>query len=275
MVPIGQSYRPAGTLDVRSILILTIVGVTAAIILAPLFWLWEWGPIPTLILVTPMLQGAAVGLVMAFVVGRLRMRNPRLVGVVAFACGLLSIGLVHYGHYLDMVAVVSEQFRAEIARDRSLPEDERRARLARLNADPAGYKRAAAPFCDECGYWCRRQPDLFTMPGTSATSLIEAVRADHPARVTELRADPPPCDESSLVGVTLHACSGCDQSFADISQRVSKGKETKVTSLLKQQRVSPEMVAAMRAAPPGPEPREEVADDPSKGEIVDEPQSLP
>jgi hypothetical protein len=37
--------------------------------------------------------------------------------------------------------------------------------------------------------------------------------------------------------------------FADISHRVAKGKETKVSVFLKQRRVSPEVVEAMRVAP--------------------------
>ena len=47
-------------------------------------WLWEWSPIPTLLLITPLLQGLVVGAVMAFAVGRLRMRNPRVVGAGRF-----------------------------------------------------------------------------------------------------------------------------------------------------------------------------------------------
>ncbi len=108
---------------------------------------------------------------------------------------------------------------------------------------------AGQPFCEECGYWCEKQPDLFALPGATAAPLVEAVRADSPARVAELRANPPPYDESGLVGVTLHACPGCDQSFADVSHRLSTGKETRVIHLLKLHRISPEMATAMRTAP--------------------------
>ncbi len=107
MIPVGQPYRPAGTLDVRSILITTILGVTAAVIGAAVIWLWEWSPIPTLVIFTPIIQGLGVGGVMAFAVGRLRMRNPRFVLAVGCACGLLSVGLVHYGHYMTMVTAAA------------------------------------------------------------------------------------------------------------------------------------------------------------------------
>ncbi len=139
MIPIGQPYRPAGTLDARSILITTILGTTAGVIGAAFVWLWEWSPIPTLVFITPLIQGAGVGLVMAFAVGRLRMRNPRIVAVVGFACGLLTIVLVHYGHYLHMVSATASELKSEIAQDKSIPEDDRKSLLARLDDDPAAF----------------------------------------------------------------------------------------------------------------------------------------
>src|SRR5271165_2791536 len=102
MIPVGQPYRPAGTLDVRSIFITLILGTTGALLGAALVWLWAISPIPTILLVTSMFQGLGVGLVMLFPVYRLRIRNPRLVGFVGFACGLISIVLVHYGLYIHM-----------------------------------------------------------------------------------------------------------------------------------------------------------------------------
>ena len=61
MIPVGQPYVPAGALDARSVLITTILGTTAAVIAAALVWVWEWSPIPTLLILTPLLQGLAVG----------------------------------------------------------------------------------------------------------------------------------------------------------------------------------------------------------------------
>jgi hypothetical protein len=329
MIPIGQPYRPAGTLDVRSILITLILGTTAAVIGAAIVWLWEWSPIPTLVILTPIIQGVGIGLVMAFVVERLRMRNPKLIGTVGFACGLLSILLVHYGHYLHLVTAVADQVRTELAQDKSIPEAQRSEILARLGEDPAAFvnpllkmktghsgfigslilrneqgvrlknspvsgtflwilwgaeaflvaavaaalpaSRAGQPFCEECGYWCVKQPDLFTLPGVSAAPLAEAIREDNPARVMELRASPPPYDQTGLVGVTLHACPGCDQSFAEVSHRVSSGNQTKVVNLLKLHRVSPEMAAAFRATPPSAGATEEApGEEPGHEDIAEE-----
>jgi hypothetical protein len=304
MIPVGHPYRPAGTFDAKSILITTVLGVTAGMIGAGLVWLWEWSPIPTLVLLTPILQGLAVGGVMAFAVGRLRMRNPLIVATVGFVCGLLSIGLVHYGHYLHMVSVVAAEVRTEIVQDKTMPANEQQSLLAKLDADPsqivnamlvqqtqhsgflgslflrnaqgvtikhsvvtgtmlwilwageallaaamaAGipWDRAAAPFCEECGYWCENQPDLLALPASSAESLIQAVQENNPSRLAALCASPPVDTGTGLVTVTLHACPNCDQSFADVSRRTVKGKETKVKVLVKRHRVSPEMVQAIR-----------------------------
>ena len=104
-----------------------------------LVWLWEWSPIPTLLLITPLLQGLGVGVVMAFAIGRLRMRNPWFHALVGFACGLLSIGLVHYGHYLHLVSTTAGELRTEFTEDKSIPEDRRKSMLAQLDTDPAKF----------------------------------------------------------------------------------------------------------------------------------------
>jgi hypothetical protein len=79
-----------------------------------------------------------------------------------------------------------------------------------------------------------------------SVGLTTSGRSTHP---TFLRSTRFVDDGSGLVSATLHACPGYDQSFADISQRVVKGKETKVKSQMNQHRVSPEVVDAIRNAP--------------------------
>ncbi len=330
MIPVGQPYRPAGSLDARSILITTILGSTAAVLGAAFVWAWEWSPIPTLVILTPIAQGLGVGFVMAFAVGRLGMRHPRLVGTVGFACGLLSAVLVHYGHYIHLATSITEEIRAEVVQNQSIPEAKRSEILGKLDSDPdavvdslleerTGYSgflgslwlrneqgvqikrmpvtgnwlwglwgfealvvafaastipagRASEPFCEDCGYWCAKEPDAFTLPAGLSAPLAEAIREDKAARVGELRTDPPDFDTTGAVGVTLHACPGCDQAFAEVSHRVSDGKNTRVTALLKPTRVSPEMTSAIRYEPAqaGPAAPEEAAE-PGAGGIVDEP----
>lgn len=315
MIPVGQPYRPAGTLDARSILITAILGTSAAVIGAAGVWLWEWSPVPTLLILTPLIQGAVVGIVMAFAIGRLRMRNPRIVAVIAFICGLFSNGLVHYGHYLHLVSVTASQLKNEIVQDKSILEEKRKELLARLDSDPtpivdsilaqetqhSGFigslflrnqqgitikgsavtgtmlwivwaaeallvaiiasviaaARAGEPFCEECGYWCERHPDLFAIPATAADALVQAVRESDHSHITRLRTGPLPDNGAGTVGATLHSCPSCDQSFADVSHRFARGKETKVKVLLKQHRVSPEVVDVIRGEPHSGEPMTE------------------
>ncbi len=133
MTAVGQTYRASGPIDVRSILTTTILGAVVAVVGAGVVWLWEISPIPTLVLLTPILQGAVVGGALGFMIGRLHLRNPRLVGFVGFLCGLLSITLVHYGHHLHLVGQIAENLREQAA---GAPPEERDAILKELDAHP-------------------------------------------------------------------------------------------------------------------------------------------
>ena len=127
---------------------------------------------------------------------------------------------------------------------------------------------AKKPFCEDCGYWCVNQPDLFALPAAAAAPLVEAIQENNPSRIAALRASPLVNDGSGLVGATLHCCPGCDQSFADVSHRLVNGKEMKLKVLLKQHRVSPEVVEAVRFAPL-PARRGDGGGNPRRGRIHD------
>lgn len=45
--------------------------------------------------------------------------------------------------------------------------------------------RAAAPFCKDCGSWCDKQPDLFTLPGVSDARLAESILEGNASGVAE------------------------------------------------------------------------------------------
>ncbi len=132
MIPVGQPYRPDGPINFRSLLSTLILGTVTALLGAAAIWLWETSPVPTFVLVTPALQGVLIGLVLAIMIGRLRMRNPKLLATIAVACGLSSVALVHYGHYLRFLDTVGEQYRTEVEADRELTPDQKRAALARV-----------------------------------------------------------------------------------------------------------------------------------------------
>ncbi len=305
MIPVGQTYRPAGQFELRSILVTAILGTVTAILGAVLIWLWEISPLPTLVLITPILQGIIVGGVFGYMVGRLQMRNPRIAAVVAFSCGLLSYSLVHVGHHLQAVSSIAAELRSSIESDASVPAEKKSELLAKIDADPAAMvdpflvmrtgssgllgtlklrnelgvqvkgahvtgwflwllwgaeallvagtgaamasAAASKPYCEDCGYWCHFQPDLLVLPGVLSEPLVKAVSEDNleetKAVINKIEVN----DGTGLVGVSLHSCPHCEQSFADISHRVKRGNAMKIIPLTKQLRVSPEMANVIKA----------------------------
>ena len=135
MVPVGQTYRPEGRIDARSILSATILGVMTAIFAAFMVWLWELSPIPTLVLLTPLIQGVVIGMVLSFLIGRLKLRHPKLMATVAFACGLGSVGLIHYAHYLHFLDQVGTALRAEVEADDDVDPAKKQEVLAKLGGN--------------------------------------------------------------------------------------------------------------------------------------------
>lgn len=115
---------------------MTILGTVVAALGAALVWLWEISPVPTLVLLTPLLQGGCIGFVLGFMIHRMRIRNPVLAGFLGFACGLLSILLVHYGHYLRLSSAFQTSIAHAIHDDPRLTNEQRAQQLAALEKDP-------------------------------------------------------------------------------------------------------------------------------------------
>jgi hypothetical protein len=136
MEHVGLPYRPSGAFGVRDTVAMLILGVVVAALGAGVIWLWEISPIPTLMILTPLAQGALIGFALAAMVKRLRIRNPLLAGTVGIACGLLSVGLVHYGHHLRMVSMIHREFAENIQHARDRTDAERTEALARFERNP-------------------------------------------------------------------------------------------------------------------------------------------
>src|SRR5262249_12380426 len=136
MVPVGQPYQSSGEFEIRGVLSMLILGALTAAIAAGIVWLWEISPIPTLLILTPLLQGALLAVVLAALVSRLRFRNAFLATAIGFACGLLSIGLVHYGHYLSLVSSMRAALMENVQNDKDLTEEERKKILAQVEENP-------------------------------------------------------------------------------------------------------------------------------------------
>lgn len=133
MIPVGQAYRPKGKVDARAILSATILGATTAVFAALVVWLWELSPIPTLLILTPLSQGMVIACVLAFMIDRLRLRHPILLGAVGLLCGLASAELVHYGHYLHFLDQYGEQYAAAVEAADDLSPERKQELLGRIS----------------------------------------------------------------------------------------------------------------------------------------------
>jgi hypothetical protein len=136
MTPVGQPYCAAGPISFRSVISTVILGTFTAIVSAAAIWFWESSPIPTLVILTPFLQGLLIGLVMAFAIGRLRMRNPKLLLLIGFTCGLASVAMVHMGHHIRFVQEVAALYRQQVEADGSLTPEQKKEALEVADKEP-------------------------------------------------------------------------------------------------------------------------------------------
>ncbi len=138
MTPVGQVYSAQGPISVQSVLTTLILGTIVAVVGGLAVWGWELSPIPTLVILTPLLQGLVVGLALAFMIGRLHMRNPKLLAVIGFLCGLASIFMVHYGHYVHSVYALKSELETELQSDPALKPADKAIIQEKVAKDPAG-----------------------------------------------------------------------------------------------------------------------------------------
>ncbi len=150
MTPVGETYKPTGAFEVVGTFQATILGVVAALVVAGVVWAWEISPIPTLLIVTPLIQGAAVGWVLALLFRRIKLRNRLVAATVGLLCGLLSIGLVHYGHHLKLVGEAASSIAEQVRQDQEIKPEVRDQVLAALETNPAAV--VDAVMRDETGH---------------------------------------------------------------------------------------------------------------------------
>ena len=138
MIPIGEPYKPTGRFDVSATVFATVTGLFAAAVVAALIWGWEISGLPTLLLITSLIQGLAIGAALMWLFRRARLRNTKVAALLAAACALFSVALVDYGHYLwflrDMEPMVARELDAEHGK---ISAERRSELLARVHADPA------------------------------------------------------------------------------------------------------------------------------------------
>lgn len=317
MVPVGECYRPRLGFSLAQGLAALVLGLLGAAGAAGLIWVWEWSGIPTLMVLTSVLQGVILGGVLMYLVQRLKLRSKLLAAALGVVCGLSSAALVHVGHYLYFVNVGLGR---QIEADQTLPAREK-ATLLKLyqqnrqqfadailddqtrhkglvgymiarsedglrvrNAHWTGWAvvglwgfeaflvvcmavvmpagQASVPFCEDCEAWCDKRTGLPAYPPEVGEPLAEAVRLDDRVAVERLAPQRVMVVEGPTTSTTLHVCPECAQSFADVDVMTVEGKKVKSKSLVKRQRVSPEMVEALGKPV---ERAEEPADGPTEG----------
>jgi hypothetical protein len=136
MIPVGQPYRAVGSFNLRSIVSTLILGVTAAVVAALAVWAWESSPIPTFIFFTPMIQGCLIGLVLAFAIGRLHLRNVGLLTLMGFVCGFSSAAMVHFSHHLTFAGEYVAEMKARVPHVETLLPQEKAQILETLDKEP-------------------------------------------------------------------------------------------------------------------------------------------
>jgi hypothetical protein len=136
MIPVGQHYRASGPINLRLILSTLILGTVTACAAALAVWAWESSPIPTLLILTPILQGLLIGVVLGLVIGRLKLRNVFILSFMGFICGLTSVGLVHVGHHIRFVKSVVEALPGQLQSDETITPEQKAQMLAFANKEP-------------------------------------------------------------------------------------------------------------------------------------------
>ncbi len=136
MTPVGESYRSPVGFDASKALAALILGLLAAILTAALIWLWEISPVPTLLIITSMIQGLILGGLMAFLIHRLKIHTRWLGFLLGLTSGLLSLVLVHLGHYLFFVFTVIPR---DIAGEPTLKPQQKQVLLALYRAAPIRF----------------------------------------------------------------------------------------------------------------------------------------
>ena len=132
-----ETYRASGALNPGSTLAAALGGIVAALVAAGIVWGWERSPIPTLVILTPILQGFILGFALALLFGKAKLRNPTLALVFGVVCGAISVVAVHYGHYVKDVYAFRDEVRAQMAEiSAKLGPDVAQALLSDVNADP-------------------------------------------------------------------------------------------------------------------------------------------
>ena len=104
----------------------------------------------------------------------------------------------------------------------------------------------ARPFCEGCGAWFKEPQNAAVVPADLGGLLAAAIEAEEVEAVLAVHQEAAGRElESACAVAQVHACPGCGEHFADVVLRTFPASGD--IELLKLRRISPEMLAALRA----------------------------
>ena len=107
-------YRPSGRWNLAGLVLLAFAGAVAAVLVGLLYFFIS--QYINFIIIFALVAGGLVGGLMTIAVKRAYLRNPKLVGCVAFASGLLMMGTMHMARaYSTRPLMIDEFVSTEIA----------------------------------------------------------------------------------------------------------------------------------------------------------------
>ena len=104
-----RAYQATGKLNVPGLLFALAGGLIAALLSALAAWAWLYFKLPSFIVLPMIMQGLVVGLVLAELFRRARLRNPPLAVAIAILCGVFSAACFQGVVYVRSVYAVPQQ----------------------------------------------------------------------------------------------------------------------------------------------------------------------
>jgi len=111
--PAEDTYRPTGRATAIGLILCLAGGLLAAAIAAAGAFAWVVSKLPSWLVLPMVGQGVGVGLVLAWLFRRNKVRSSAAAVVIGIVCGIASATLFHFGLYVRNALVVRDQLRQD------------------------------------------------------------------------------------------------------------------------------------------------------------------
>src|SRR5258706_11143094 len=109
-----RAYHATGKLHGPGLLLALGGGLIAALLSALAAWVWMYFNLPSFLILPMMMQGLVVGLVLARLFRRARLRNPPLAIAIGIICGVFSAACFQGVVYIRSVYALPVDFAREL-----------------------------------------------------------------------------------------------------------------------------------------------------------------